>query len=99
MIRFLAIVAAVALIGYPLFLLYDMSVPVPECRTGTYADFRTFAGAVVLIYGGVLVGVAVHWARVGRAREGLRPVEAFKAGAWGPSRSAFCSSSAPGSAA
>ena len=83
MIRFLAIVVAVALIGYPPFLLYEMSIPVPEFRTGTYADFLTFAGAIFVIYGGVLIGVAVHWARVGRAWQGLLPVEVFKAGVWG----------------
>ena len=85
MIRFLAIVVAVALIGYPLSLLYEMSVPVPEFRTGTYVDVLSFAGGVVIIYGGVLAGVAVHWVRIGRAWQELRPFEAFKAGVWGAS--------------
>ena len=83
MIRFLAIVVAVALIGYPPFLIYAITVPVARFRTGSYVDFLTFAGTVFAIYGGVLLGVAVHWARVGRAWQHLRPVEVFKAGVWG----------------
>ncbi len=83
MIRFVAIVVAVALIGYPPFLIYAMTVRVPRFRTGGYRDFLVFAGTMSAIYGGVLVGVAVHWARVGRAWQRLRPVEVFKAGVWG----------------
>lgn len=83
MIRFLAIVIGVALIGYPLFLIYAITVPVPQSRTGSYADFLVFAGTVFAIYGGVLLGVAVHWATRGRTWEGLRPVVIFKAGVWG----------------
>jgi hypothetical protein len=82
-IRFLAIVVAVALIGYPPFLIYAITVPVAQFRTGSYVDFLTFAGTVFAIYGGVLLGLAVHWARVGRAWQRLRPVEVFKAGVWG----------------
>ena len=82
-IRLLAIVVGIALIGYPPFLLYDMTVPVPRFRTGTYADFVTFAGTLLAIYGGVLLGVAVHWVRAGRAWQRVRPVELFKAGVWG----------------
>jgi hypothetical protein len=82
-IRFLAIVVAVALIGYPPFLIYAITVPVAQFRTGSYVDFLTFAGTVFAIYGGVLLGLAVHWARVGRVWQRLRPVEVFKAGVWG----------------
>jgi len=82
-LRFLAIVVAVALIGYPPFLIYGMSVPVPRFRTGTYVDFLAFAGAMSVVYGGVLVGTAVHWARVGGAWHRLNPVAVFKAGVWG----------------
>ena len=81
--RFLAIVVAVALIGYPPFLIYAMTVPGPRFRTGTYVDFLAFATTVFAIYGGVLLGVAVQWARVGRTWRRLRPVVAFKAGVWG----------------
>jgi hypothetical protein len=82
-IRFLAIVVGVALIGYPPFLLYEITVPVTRFRTGSYVDFLPFAGTVFAIYGGVLLGVAIHWARVGRAWQRLRPREILKAGVWG----------------
>jgi hypothetical protein len=82
-IRFLAIVIGVALIGSPLFLIYAITVPVPRFRTGSYADFLAFAGTVFAIYGGVLLGVAVYWAMRGRTWESLRPVVIFKAGVWG----------------
>jgi hypothetical protein len=82
-IRFLAIVVAVALIGYPPFLIYAMTVPVPRFRTGSYVDFLAFAATVFAIYGGVLLGVAVQWARVGRAWQRLRPGVVLKAGVWG----------------
>jgi hypothetical protein len=82
-IRFLAIVVAVALIGYPPFLIYAITVPVARFRTGSYVDFLTFAGTVFAIYGGVLLGLAVHWARVSRVWQRLRPVGVFKAGVWG----------------
>ena len=83
MIRVLAIVVAVALIGFPAFLIYAITVPVARFRTGSYVDFLTFVGTVFAIYGGVLLGIAVHWARVGRAWQRVRPVEVFKAGVWG----------------
>lgn len=79
----LSIVIAIALIGYPPFLIYAITVPVARFRTGTYVDFLLFAGTVFAIYGGVLVGVAVHWARVGGAWQRLRPIEVLKAGVWG----------------
>jgi hypothetical protein len=82
-IRVLAIVLAVALIGYPAFLIYAITVPVARFRTGSYVDFLTFVGAVFAVYGGVSLGIAVHWARVGRAWQRVRPAEIFKAGVWG----------------
>jgi hypothetical protein len=74
---------AVALIGYPPFLIYAMTVPVERFRTGSYVDFLAFASTVFVIYGGVLLGVAVHWARVGRPGQHLRPVGILKAGVLG----------------
>jgi hypothetical protein len=82
-IRVLAIVVAVALIGCPAFLIYAITVPVARLRTGSYVDFLTFVGTVFAIYGGVLLGIAVHWARVGRAWQRVRPAAIFKAGVWG----------------
>lgn len=83
MIRLIAIVVAAALIGYPPFLLYAITVPVARFRTGGYVDFLTFAGSVFAIYGGVLIGVTVHWARVGQVWQRMRPLEILKAGVWG----------------
>lgn len=80
MIRILAIAAAVALIGYPLVMIYRVTVPVAECRTGSYHDFIAFAIALLIIYGGVLLGVTVYWARVGRTWQRLGPVKTFTAG-------------------
>lgn len=79
--RVLAIVVAVVLLGYPPFLIYGITVPVPRFRTGSSADFTAFAYTMLAVYGGVLVGVAVHWARVGRARQHMRPFGVLKAGA------------------
>ena len=82
MIRFLAIVVGVALISYPSFLIYAMTVPVVRFRTGSYVDFLAFADTMFAIYGGVVIGVAILWARGGRVWQRLRPVEVFKAGVW-----------------
>jgi len=79
-IRILAIAAAVALIGYPLVMIYRVTVPVAECRTGSYHDFIAFAIALLIIYGGVLLGVTVYWARVGRTWQRLGSVKTFTAG-------------------
>ena len=79
----MAIVAAVGLLGYPLYLIYAITVPVPRFRTGTYVDFLTFAATVFAVYGGVLLGVSWRVARAGRAWRLVRPVEIMKAGIWG----------------
>ena len=60
-----------------------LSLPVPRFRTGSYIDFLTFAGTLITIYGGVLLGITVQWARRGRRWQRLRSFEVFKAGVWG----------------
>jgi hypothetical protein len=82
--RYIAIVAAIALIGYPAFLIYGMTVPVPRFRTGRPVDFLSFVATILAVYGGVLLGVATLWVRTGLAWDRLRPLEVFKAGIWGP---------------
>lgn len=82
-IRFLTIGIAIVLMGYPPFLIYAMTVPVARFRTGSYVDFLAFAGTVIAIYGGALLGVVVRWLRVGRAWQALHPVDVFKAGVGG----------------
>jgi hypothetical protein len=94
-IRFLSIVIGAALIGYPPFLIYAITVPVARFRTDRYVDFLAFGGTVLAIYGGVFVGIAVHRVVVGRAWQRLRPLEVLKAGV----RGALFSSSGPGSMA
>jgi hypothetical protein len=83
LIRFFAIVVGGVLIGYPPFLIYAMTVPVARFRTGGYVDLFAFASSLLAIYGGVVLGIAVHWARVGRVWQRLRPVGIWKAGVWG----------------
>src|SRR5678816_301653 len=60
-----------------------MTVPVARFRVGGYVDFLVFAGAMSIIYGGVLIGVATLWAMEGRVWRRLRRVGVFKAGVWG----------------
>jgi hypothetical protein len=79
----LTVVIAVVLIGYPLFLIYAITVPVAQFRTGRYVDFLGFAVTVVAIYGGVLLGAWWQWAKAGRAGQRVRPAEVFKAGVLG----------------
>jgi hypothetical protein len=82
-IRILAIAAALTLIGYPLIIIYRGTVPLAECRTGSYHDFIAFAIALLIIYGGVLLGITVYWATVGRIRRRLSHIKAFAAGVLG----------------
>ena len=83
MIRLFSIVVGLALIGYPPFLIYAISAPVPRFRTGTYVDFLTFAGTIVGVYGGVSLGIVVLWARVGRVWQQLRPLAIWRFGTSG----------------
>ena len=83
MTRILALVAGIVLIGYPAWLLGDITIPLPAYRKGGYADFLLFAQALLAVYGGVLLGIAVHWARAHRSRKRLVPFGLFMAGTYG----------------
>ena len=83
MTRILALVASIVLIGYPAWLLREITVPLPAYRKGGYADFLLFAQALLAIYGGVLLGTVVHWARASRSGHRLFPFGLFKAGTYG----------------
>ena len=83
MIRILAIASAVALIGYPVVMIYNLTVSPVESRTDSYYQFIVFAIVLLVIYGGVLLGITVYWARVGRTRRRLRHIKAFAAGVLG----------------
>jgi len=83
MIRLIGIVAGIALVGYPPFLIWAITVRVPRFRTGSYVDFLPFAVTLAAIYGGVLLGMAVHWLWRGRSSQRLPPFEVFVAGVYG----------------
>jgi hypothetical protein len=83
MIRLIGVVVGAALIGYPPFLIYAITVRVPRFRTGSYVDFLPFAVTLLAIYGGVLLGIAVHWLWRGRSSQRVRPFEVFIAGVYG----------------
>jgi glucan phosphoethanolaminetransferase (alkaline phosphatase superfamily) len=82
-IRILAIASAVPLIGYPVVMIYRLTLPVVERRTGSYHEYIVFAIVLLVIYGGVLLGITVYWARVRRTRRRLRHIKAFAAGVLG----------------
>jgi hypothetical protein len=83
MTRILALVASAVLIGYPAWLLKDITVPIPAYRKGGSADFLLFAQALLAVYGGVLLGIAMHWARANRSGHRLLPFGLFRAGIFG----------------
>ena len=82
-LRFFAILVAVALLTFPPFPIFGITVRAPRFRTGTSADFIGFAGTMVAIYGGVFLGLALYWAGVGRDWRRMRPVGVFRAGVQG----------------
>jgi hypothetical protein len=51
------------LVVTPPMMLYGMTVPVPQYRTGTFADYQAFVVSCLTIYGGVVHGIAVRWWR------------------------------------
>lgn len=83
MTRIFALMAGIVLIGYPAWLLGGITIPLPAYRKGGYADFVVFTQCLLAVYGGVLLGVAVHWAAAKRSGQRLVPSELFKAGMYG----------------
>ena len=65
MTKILALIAGIFLIGFPAWMLKEMSVPLPQYRKGGYADYVLLAYELLAVYGSVLLGIAVH---VGRAK-------------------------------
>ena len=61
--RLLAGAAGVLLVVAPPVMLYGMTVPVPQYRTGTFADYQAFVVSCLTVYGGVVLGIAVKWWR------------------------------------
>ena len=83
MIRILAIASAVPLIGYPVVMIYNLTVSPVESHTASYYELIVFVISLLVIYGGVLLGITVYWARVRRTRRRLRHIKAFAAGVLG----------------
>jgi hypothetical protein len=83
MTRIAALIAGLVLIGLPIWWLRDVTVPLPEYRKGGFADYLFYGQALLAIYGGVLLGIAVHWVRANRSGQSLFPFELFKAGMQG----------------
>ena len=79
MIRIVAILAGIVLIGLPAWWLKEVTIPLPAYRKGG-ADFYFFIQTVVAVYGSVLIGIVVHWAR---AKPRPSPFGVFKAGMLG----------------
>src|SRR5215207_1551284 len=79
MTRILAILVGLVLIAAPVWWLSD-SIPLPAYRKGGYADYLFFWQASLAVYGSVLLGIAVHWARAKRSGQPLFPAGVFKAG-------------------
>ena len=83
MIRIAAIVTGLFLIALPAWWLREVTIPLPAYRTGGYADFLFFWQALLAIYGSVLLGIAVHWARTKRSGRPSSLFGLFKAGMLG----------------
>ena len=63
MTKILALIAGIFLIGFPAWMLKEMSVPLPEYRKGGYVDYVLLAYELLAVYGSVLLGIAVHVGR------------------------------------
>ena len=83
MLRVLSGIAGVFLLVVPSLMLYDMSIPVRQYRTGTYTDYQAFVRACLIVYGGAAAGIAVQWWRSVRQRRPLRGASVLGAGLTG----------------
>lgn len=80
MTKILALIAGIVLIGFPAWLLREITVPLPAYRKGGYADFVFLVSALLAVYGSVLFGIAVHVVRAKWSGQSLFPFGLFKAG-------------------
>jgi hypothetical protein len=83
MTRILALIAGIVLIGFPAWLLGNITVPLPAYRKGGFADFHLYAQVLLAVYGSVLLGIVVHWARPNRSGQRLFPFGLLMAGIFG----------------
>jgi len=79
--RFVSSMAGTALCLVPAFFFFTVLVPVPQYRSGTYADFTGAAGSCLTLYGGEVLGILVLWWQPEPGRLTGRRV--FWAGFWG----------------
>src|SRR5690242_3471834 len=80
MTRILALIAGIALIVFPAWLLGDITVPVPKYRKGGFVDFYLYAQVLLAVYGSVLLGIVVHWVLANRSGQRLFPFGLLRAG-------------------
>jgi hypothetical protein len=78
--RLLGGAAGVLLMVIPPVMLYGITVPVPQYRTGTYADYQAFLVSCLTIHGGVVLGIAVRWWRRPRKEPTISGGSVFRAG-------------------
>ena len=78
--RVLAIIVGVLLFLAPLWSLWGMMVPVPEYRTGTFADLVPLLRAVAILYGGVAAGIFALSRLEPKLRTGMTGRAIFMAG-------------------
>ena len=83
MIRTAALIAGLVLIVLPAWWLKEVTIPLQPYRKGGHADFLFFGQTLLAIYGSVLLGVAVHWARAKRSGLSISAFGLFKAGMLG----------------
>jgi Kef-type K+ transport system membrane component KefB len=78
--RLLAGAAGVLLVVIPPLMLYGITVPVPQYRTGTFADYEAFVVSCLTVYGGVALGITVRWLRDRRKEPIISGRSVFRAG-------------------
>lgn len=79
--RILRLAIGALLVGFPAWMIYGMTIPVPKYRTGGYVDFLMFAYTLLAVYGGVFIGILIYWASQKRTGQRLSPLGIFIAGA------------------
>jgi predicted membrane channel-forming protein YqfA (hemolysin III family) len=71
------------LLVVPSLMAYSITVPVPQYRTRTFADYHAFFLTCLTVYGGAAIGILVQWQLRARERETLSGGSVFLAGATG----------------
>jgi hypothetical protein len=72
-------VAGTLLLVAPAWMLFSTMVPVPQFRSGTYADYLAVVRACLTLYGGASIGIVVLWWRSARRRQSITGLGVFLA--------------------